>query len=199
MADLRFREITNDDLQLLRYWRNLSHVREGMATQNLITVEGQRRWFQTLDIKSNRHFVYGLGEHDIGSANIARIDRTEGTFEAGIYCGNDNFLKHWVNICACLYIYDVAFDLLDLSQASAIILDDNYPALSLNKSIGYRQIGTYAKGIGRFALKKNDYYERRIKIRRYLQSQGISIEINHSNTTCPKEGLHKSAETGLRR
>jgi RimJ/RimL family protein N-acetyltransferase len=125
VADLRFREITNDDLQLLRYWRNLSHVREGMATQNLISVEGQRRWFQTLDMKTNRHYVYGLGENDIGSANITRINLTEGNFEAGIYCGNENFLKHWVNICACLYIYDVAFDLLGLSQANAIILDNN--------------------------------------------------------------------------
>lgn len=184
MADLRFREITNDDLQLLRYWRNLSHVREGMAAQNLISVEGQRRWFKTLDSKTNIHYVYGLGEYDIGSANIARIDREKGNFEAGIYCGNEKFLKHWVNVCACLYIYDIAFDLLGLSQANAIILDNNYPALSLNKSIGYRQIGTHFKGIGRFALKKDDYYERRIKIRRYLQGQGLSIE-NISNTTFP--------------
>jgi RimJ/RimL family protein N-acetyltransferase len=185
MADLRFREITYDDLQLLRYWRNSSHVREGMATRNLITVEGQRRWFETLDTKTNRHFVYGLGEHDIGSANIARIDSSGGTFEAGIYCGNDSFLKHWVNICACLYIYDFAFDSLGLSHANAIILDNNSPALSLNKSIGYRQIGKCAKGIGSFALKKDEYYDRRKNIRRYLQGQGISVEWKHSHATFP--------------
>ncbi len=176
MADLRFREINSDDLQLLRCWRNLSHVREGMATQNLITVEGQRRWFEALDATTNRHFIYGLGEHDIGSANIARIDASRGTFEAGIYCGNYSFLKHWVNICACLYIYDFAFDSLQLSHANAIILDNNSSALSLNKTIGYRRISKCDKGISSYALNRDDYYSRRKNIRRYLQSQGISTE-----------------------
>lgn len=185
MTDLRFREITCDDSQLLRYWRNLSHVRECMATQNFITVEGQRRWFKALDTKVNKHFIYGLGEQDIGSANIARIDLSEGTFEAGIYCGNEKFLKHWVNICACLFIYDFAFDFLSLSQANAIILDNNSSALSLNKSIGYRRISKRTDGISIFALKKDDYHDRRKTIRRYLEGQGILIDVNHLTPALP--------------
>jgi RimJ/RimL family protein N-acetyltransferase len=182
MIDLRFRNISYEDMQLLRYWRNLSHVRGGMAIQDLITIEGQRRWLETLELTTSKHFIYSLGENDIGSGNITRIDTSSGSFETGIYCGNDNFIKHWINICALLYIYDTAFYSLNLSRATAIILDNNYPALSLNKSIGFRYAGKSAEGISRYTLEKEDYFPRRTKIGSYLAGQGIFIksEINQT-------------------
>lgn len=177
MADLRFRRVKQDDLQLLRYWRNLDHVRAGMAIPDLITVEGQRKWFKELDVGTSIHFIYGIGETDIGSANLSKINHPNGTFEAGLYCGNDKYLTHWVNICACLFIYDIAFDELGLKEANAIILDNNRPALSLNTSIGYRRISQYAPGIGAFFLERESYLERRAVLKRYLQGHGIFIEV----------------------
>ena len=180
MVDLRFRYVKQDDLQLLRYWRNLDHVRLNMASQNLISVEGQRSWFEKLDPATNVHLIYGIGEADIGSANLKIIKQSEGTFEAGIYCGNDKYLTHWVNICACLFLYDIAFDRLCLKVANAIILDNNRPALSLNTSIGYQRIRQHAPGISAFVLEKDDYLARRQVLKRYLQNQGIITEFELS-------------------
>ena len=175
MIELRFRHVKQDDLQLLRYWRNFDHVRLSMATPKLITVEDQRRWFESLDLETNVHFIYGLGETDIGSVNLSGVKKSEGTFEAGLYCGNNEYLTHWVNICACLFIYDFAFDRLCLKVASAIILDNNRSALSLNTSIGYRRMRQHAPGIGAFVLNRDDYLARSKVLKRYLPIWLISF------------------------
>ena len=71
------RAIEFDDIQLLRYWRNLDHVRARMEMTNSIEVEEQRRWFERINADTSKHFIYSLGVRDIGSININNINYDE--------------------------------------------------------------------------------------------------------------------------
>ncbi|OUS04155.1 hypothetical protein A9Q96_14430 [Rhodobacterales bacterium 52_120_T64] len=164
MSEFTTRPLDENNLELVRHWRNLDHVRTRMATQNLISQEEQKAWFSRINKKQAEHHIYSLRGVDIGSANISAISTENGTFEAGIYCGNSDYLGHWVNIAASLFIYDRAFYELGLTQSTAIILDDNRAALNLNKSLGYISCGRHSDHIGKYTLSR-DIYE--------VKSQGI--------------------------
>lgn len=166
-ASLRIIEV--DDIQLLRYWRNLDHVRRRMVMTNYIERDMQRKWFEGLNNDQVRYFIFSLDSKDIGCVNLTKINFREKTFEGGIFCGDASYLNHWVNIWACVKLYNFAFFDLGLDKSYANILKDNNPALSLNKSLGYKFIEDGEQNIGRFVLTSNDYVLASDKIQRYLR------------------------------
>lgn len=163
------RAIDSDDIQLLRYWRNLDHVRQRMVIKKYIERDGQRQWFKQLNNDSVKYFIFSLGMKDVGCANLTKINTDEKTFEGGIFCGDVNYLKHWINIWACMKIYDYAFFELKLDTSYATILNDNKAALSLNRSLGYTFVEFTEENVGRFMLTRTQYKTHSEKIRRYLK------------------------------
>lgn len=162
------RLIEQDDIQLIRYWRNLDHVRNKLMTSNLVSRDGQRNWFGGLNIEKSQYFIFSLDQKDIGCASLNNIQFCDKTFEAGIFCGDINFLNHWINIWACCKLYDYAFNELQLETAHATILIDNTAAINLNKSLGYVRTGTINDKFGKFTLERSQYILKSEKIRRYL-------------------------------
>ena len=61
------RAIDFDDIQLLRYWRNLDHVNQRMVIQDYIGRDGQRKWFAQLNSETVKYFIFSLGVKDIGA------------------------------------------------------------------------------------------------------------------------------------
>lgn len=164
------REIELDDIQLLRYWRNLDHVRSRMVQRNYIERDGQRKWFSNLDQVSVRYFIFSLQSRDVGCVNLTKLNFEDKSFEGGIFCGDTCFLTHWINIWACVKMYDYAFNELDLDVSYATILNDNKPALNLNKSLGYKFIEQIDTNFARFMLTRSDFDTASVRIRRYLSS-----------------------------
>lgn len=169
ISEASLRTIELDDIQLLRYWRNLDHVRHRMVMTNYIERDRQRKWFESLSNELDRYFIFSLDAKDIGCVTLTKINFAEKIFEGGIYCGDKNFLNHWVNIWACVKLYNYAFFDLKLETAYATILKDNKTALSLNKSIGYKFVEDADQNIGRFKLTRSEYVVASDKIKRYLR------------------------------
>ena len=94
MPAANLRPLAFDDIQLLRYWRNLDHVRQRMVFQEIIGRDQQREWFNELNNGKVNYFIYSLDDKDIGSVHLTTLDSHEKTFEAGIFCGDQNFLRH---------------------------------------------------------------------------------------------------------
>ena len=60
MSKASLRTVEYDDIQLLRYWRNLDHVRSRMVMTNYIERDSQRRWFEGLNVDSVRYYIFSL-------------------------------------------------------------------------------------------------------------------------------------------
>ena len=140
-----------------------------MVMTNYIERDEQRRWFETLTDDSVRYYVFSLDSRDIGCVYLTKISHSEKTLEGGIFCGDPSFLKHWVNVWACIKIYNYAFFELDLDTSFATILKDNLPALNLNRSLGYEYFEDVGENIGRFVLTRDSYTKSSEKIQRYLR------------------------------
>lgn len=139
-----------------------------MVSSNKINWEKQREWFHDMNDEINKHFIYTFNDCDVGSINIVNIDPHKKTFQGGIFCGDTFYLKHWINIWACLKLYYIAFDELGLEKSFAIILDNNKPALNLNKTIGYTLVEKTKESIGYYILTKQTFFKKSEKLRRYL-------------------------------
>lgn len=169
MEKAQLRLIDFDDIQLLRYWRNLDHIRNRMVSTDYIARDGQRNWFNQLDKDSQRYYIFSFGSQDVGSVNITKIDYDKQTFEAGVFCGNTEFRNHWINVWACIKAYDYAFFELDLQKSFATILSNNETALKLNKTLGYEYREDINKNVKRYLLTREIYVRSTEKIKRYLQ------------------------------
>ena len=170
MAEATLRSIELDDIQLLRYWRNLDHVRSRMVMTNQITRDGQRKWFESLSPDLAHYYIFSLDHRDVGCVNLTKINYDKKTFEGGVFCGDSDFLNHWINIWACVKIYNRAFFELDMERSFATILKNNKPALSLNQSLGYEFVEDTEENIGRFVLTRDAYIRASEKVQRYLRS-----------------------------
>ena len=141
-----------------------------MVNSNYINHNSQREWFKSINSKNLRYYIYSYGLQDIGAVNLSSINIKNKTFECGIYCGDKSFLSHWINIWACIEVYDFAFFKLKLNTSYAIILKNNSAALSLNKSLGYVKLKEKDNVSDLFKLTKEAYnnYSKKIKI--YLKN-----------------------------
>lgn len=169
MSTASLRAIDLDDIQLLRYWRNLDHVRRCMVMKNNIERDEQRNWFDGLNNDLVRYFIFSLDSNDIGCVNLTKINVIEKTFEGGIFCGDASYLNHWVNIWACIKLYNFAFFKFSLEKSFATVLKTNKSALSLNKALGYAFVEDIEQDIGRFVLTRTEYIRASEKIQRYLR------------------------------
>ncbi len=169
MATADFRLLEYDDIQLVRFWRNLDHVRSQMVITHLIKRNDQRKWFEEINSDTNKYFIYTLDEKDVGCATITKIDQNKKTFEGGIFCGDASFLGHWVNIWACVKIYNFAFTNLSLNTSFATVLKKNKTALDLNQSLGYVFDEDQGENIVRLSLNRERYFMATDNMQRYLR------------------------------
>ncbi|MGI9467103.1 MAG: GNAT family N-acetyltransferase [Rubripirellula sp.] len=169
MPAANLRPLAFDDIQLLRYWRNLDHVRRRMVFQEIIGRDQQRKWFNELNNDRVNYFIYSLDDNDIGSVHLTTLDSHEKTFEAGIFCGDPDFLRHWINMWACIRLYNYAFLELGFETAYATIRKDNTSAHSLNRSLGYVSLSEETEGATRLTLTKDNYVQESQKLQRYLR------------------------------
>ncbi len=164
------REIEIDDIQLLRFWRNLEHVRSQMVVTDFIYRDDQRDWFNAIDRNYMRYFIYSLDRKDVGLVSLTKIDKKNKTFEAGIFCGDFLYLGHWINVWAVIKIYDLGFFDFSLKKSYATILKSNKIAINFNESLGYIKDSEISFKANRYFLRKSDYVKNKEKYSYYLEN-----------------------------
>ncbi len=131
--------ITEDDLELIRNWRNSEHVRQNMKFKEIITSEMQANWFKQLEKEKNIYFVIAKDSHKIGVVNLKDINWEISTAEAGIFIGEIEHLNTLTPILATICIMEFAFEILSLKWLRAKISSSNVKTILFNESIGYKK------------------------------------------------------------
>lgn len=129
--------LEEEELEMVRNWRNLDHVRLSMQYQEVITPQMQLNWFNTLDKKRNLYFVILKNETKIGVVNLKNIENKNA--EAGIFIGEKEHLNSLIPVLATVAIMEFAFEVLQLETLRAKIAVNNLKAVLFNESIGYKK------------------------------------------------------------
>ena len=131
--------LTEQDLELVRNWRNADHVRLNMDYQTIIDSKMQSNWFNSLDKKNNLYFTILQDSKKIGLINLKDIDWEIYEAEAGIFIGDTDYLNTLTPVLATICIMEYAFETLKLKTLKAKIATNNQKAILFNENIGYRK------------------------------------------------------------
>jgi len=92
MEDVDFRNIQEEDLEMLRNWRNSETISKYMFTNKHISAEDQMNWYRKIsDDVSSHYWIVVCQTEPIGFASLVPAEKADDTYEFGLYLGNPYF------------------------------------------------------------------------------------------------------------
>lgn len=178
--NITLRRLTLDDIEKVRYYRNLPQVSKFMEYQQHISPEMQREWFEKLNEKNDFYFMIYDNETDLGVISIYSIDWQQKTGTCGIFIWNKQYLNTDAPVRAVLVMLNHFFEVCGLAQTFIKVHRDNKKALFYNKKLGYKPLPQQDKEATfiHFSLQRKYYIEK----------------TRHLNAFCQKTFEEKKAE-----
>lgn len=127
--------LAEEDLELVRTWRNRDSIRNVMKYSDIISTEAQSIWFSKLNKASNAYFIIVYEGEKIGLTHLKDIHQEHA--EAGLFIANDSYLGTGVAYLASFALLDYAFEQLNLKCVTAKVNRLNEIALNYNRSLGF--------------------------------------------------------------
>jgi RimJ/RimL family protein N-acetyltransferase len=135
---LRFTRITASHLELLRYWRNQSYIRENMQFTEYITPRMQKKWFEQINNKCNYYFLIEHAGKKIGLINCKDAAPNSRLAEGGIFIWEKEYWGTLYPSLASLTMLQAVFEIFMSGEESvATVSCNNAIALKFNKMLGY--------------------------------------------------------------
>jgi RimJ/RimL family protein N-acetyltransferase len=156
------RDITRDDLEMIRSWRNDRATRQFMLSQETISPEQQQAWFNGLQTdQCQQHWLILYRDKPIGVAYIKTLEVGERLdlptrVEPGLYIADLDYRGNILAFAPTLLVNDYCFDKLGVRELQATVKASNSAALRYNEKLGYREIERH-DGLVRIALGPEDY------------------------------------------
>jgi RimJ/RimL family protein N-acetyltransferase len=130
--------ITEEDIEMVRNWRNSIHVVQNMQFKKYITPEMQMAWFRSIDNLDNYFYIIIANNEKIGIISEKRIDFEEdGTTESGLFMSDPKHYNTFIPVLASLIMVEGSFYLKNGQDSYIRILKNNLKAIEYNTSLGY--------------------------------------------------------------
>ena len=137
--NIRYIRLKEEDIELVRKWRNHPSIKNNMVYREYITPEMQKKWFASINNNNNLYFIIEYKGKKIGLINGKDINWEDMSMETGIFIWHKYYRKsHIPTICSMIFA-DVGVTIWKL-HPRATILKSNEKALRYNKSLGFKVI-----------------------------------------------------------
>jgi UDP-4-amino-4,6-dideoxy-N-acetyl-beta-L-altrosamine N-acetyltransferase len=143
MSDIgALRDIREDELEIMRAWRNAPSVRANMYTRHEITAEEHRKWWRAVQQSADkRYFIYELAGAPMGIVGFTGIDtKNEQAFWA-FYASPD--VPKGTGTKMEFLALNYAFDALKLHKLSCEVLGSNTSVIKLHQKFGFMIEGVF--------------------------------------------------------
>ncbi len=137
---ITLRRLTEDDLELVRKWRNSEKIRRFMEYRDEITADMQKKWFKSITNKDNFYFIIEYKGEKIGLINTSNADYNDMSSEGGIFLWDDTYYETFVPVWASLLLLETSIFVLNARRSYIKTLKDNERAKKLNARLGYQQM-----------------------------------------------------------
>ncbi|MES2762993.1 MAG: GNAT family N-acetyltransferase [Bacteroidota bacterium] len=144
---LKYSRVTENDLELLRYWRNQSYIRDTMQFKEYITPQMQKAWFAKINNKHNYYFIIEHDHKKVGLINCKDAAPDTKLAEGGIFIWEKNYWGTSVPAFASLTMLQAVFEIFKSGDGSiATVACNNKVALDFNEMLGYEITGKTSDG-----------------------------------------------------
>lgn len=135
---LKYSRVTQNDIELLRYWRNQSFIRDTMQFKEYITPQMQKQWFNSINNKHNYYFIIEDKGKKIGLINCKDAEPNTKLAEGGIFIWEKSYWGTSIPAFASLTMLQAVFDIFKSGDESiATVACNNKVALDFNILLGY--------------------------------------------------------------
>ena len=137
--NIRFSRLREEDIELVREWRNHNSIRKYMVYREHITSEMQKEWFASINNIYNLYFIIEYKGKKIGLINGKDINWEDKSMETGIFIWSKYYRKTHIPVLCTLIFAELGILVWDLNPR-ATILKSNDRALKYNKMLGFKVI-----------------------------------------------------------
>ncbi len=131
--------LQEEEIELVRHWRNQSDIANYMEYRNYITEEAQKKWFKSVNNKYNYYFIIHFENKKVGLINAKNYDPVTGFGEGGIFIWDNEYINSFAAPFSSLCLLNFMFLKVTFSHRSRIrILKNNERAIQYNKLLGYK-------------------------------------------------------------
>lgn len=139
------------DLEKIMNWRMQPSVTKYMYTDPQLTMEEQKKWYETSQNENCKYWVICCDGHDIGLFCFYKIDYVNLRGDWGWYIAEPDFKGKGIGELLLYNIYDYGFNKLGLNKLCCEVLENNTKAISL-----YKKSGAEIEGIRRDHIIKGN-------------------------------------------
>lgn len=131
------RRMAESDLEMVMNWRMQPDVTKYMNTDPVLTLEGQKKWFER--VKANSDVGYWIIEVDskpAGVFNLDGINSTDGQIHYAYYVGEKTLRSISLAISLEMSMYDYVFEVLGKTSVYADVFTANRGVIALHELCG---------------------------------------------------------------
>jgi UDP-4-amino-4,6-dideoxy-N-acetyl-beta-L-altrosamine N-acetyltransferase len=138
----KLRDIHDDELELMRSWRNAPTVRANMYTQHEITIDEHQNWWSKTRCRNDQqYFIYESDHSPRGIVGFMQIDRQNSHCSWAFYAAPDSPMGTGskMEYLALEYV----FGDLCLHKLYCEVLSFNVPVIKLHQKFGFQVEGVF--------------------------------------------------------
>ncbi len=163
--------LREEDIELVRQWRNSDPVRLNMKYREIISPEKQREWFNSINNVNFHYVIIQYRGEKIGLLNDKNIDWETLTSETGIFIGRPEFYHTFVPYLVSIAGIETLFYFLGWKKQYAHVLKSNTNAIKYNLELGYRLCeGQEGVDHQRYELTRESFDQTAGKIQKMVRS-----------------------------
>lgn len=138
----KLRPIADDELELVRQWRNAPSVRGNMYTRHEISREEHRSWWErTRGRTDQRHLIYERNGCPLGVVAFTAIDPVNENSCWAFYASPD--APQGTGSLMEIQALDYAFSVLGIRKLYCEVLAFNTPVIKLHQKFGFTVEGVF--------------------------------------------------------
>lgn len=154
----RLRLLREDDLERVMLWRMRPEITRFMYTDPQLTIEDQRRWFQSVS-RSERDRVWIIelldGERAVGLLSLSDIDHAQRRCAWAYYIGDEQVRGAGLAKSLELNVYAHVFETLGMNKLWCEVLSFNDRVVALHEKFGSKVEGVLRQHI----FKDGQYHD----------------------------------------
>ena len=170
--------LTEEDLELVRRWRNDDEIKKYMNFQEYITPEMHKKWFESIDNPENFYYIIVYKGDKIGMVNDKNIDWKKKTAEGGLFIWDKRYVNSIVPMKISFLLLEIAYIMLGWNKTYIKVRKDNHRAVEYNKTLGYEiSVEPEKQDYIMMELDKKHFFERSEKLRRLISPDSENEKI----------------------
>lgn len=138
------RDLTLQDIELVREWRNSEEVSAYMYTSDVISQEQQLMWYKKIsEDVSCKYWIIQYNETPIGLASITSINYQLNSCYWAFYLGNSSIRGAGIGAKVELCVIDYVFNTLNLNKLRCEVFSFNDKVIKMHEKFGFRREAYY--------------------------------------------------------